>query len=120
MSEKKPVDISFKDKDSAHDINSSQVEVMLDLMSGNMPKTFAIIDKDQLKDFNYTQEGGARLRTAIGVLDTVIVASQRVGNSRILRMWFAPSLGYMPVQAERWRDGKLEFAIRLKSVAHTP
>jgi hypothetical protein len=30
-------------------------------------------------------------------------------------MWFAPSLGYMPVQAERTRDGKLEFALRLKS-----
>jgi Protein of unknown function (DUF3108) len=119
LSEKKPVNISFKDRDSAHDINSIQVEVMLDLMNGNLAKSFAVVDKDQLKDFNYTQEGAAKLRTAIGMLDTVIVASQRTGNSRILRMWFAPALGYMPVQAERWRDGKLEFAIRIKSQSHT-
>ena len=31
-------------------------------------------------------------------------------------MWFAPSLGFVPVQAERTRDGKLEIAMRIKSV----
>ena len=33
-----------------------------------------------------------------------------------LRMWFAPSLGYLPVQAERSRGGKLEFAMRIRSL----
>ena len=77
---------------------------------------FRSIDKDQLKEFNYTQEGAAKIRTAIGELDTVIVTSQRTGNNRILRMWFAPSLGFVPVQAERSRDGKVEIAMRIKSV----
>jgi hypothetical protein len=31
-------------------------------------------------------------------------------------MWFAPDLGFVPVQAERTRDGKLEFAIRIHSL----
>jgi len=44
------------------------------------------------------------------------VASQQAGNNRILRMWFAPSLGFVPVQAERTRDGKLEFAMRIKTL----
>ena len=113
LSEKKPLDIPIVN--GAQDLNSIQVEVMLDLQKDDLPNTFNIIDKDQLKDFNYTREGNARIRTAVGELDTVVVASQRTGNSRILRMWFAPSLGYMPVQAERSRDGKLEFAMRLKS-----
>ena len=97
---------------------SIQVEVMLDLKNGNLPKVFPIIDKDQLKDFNYTNEGTAKIRTAIGELDTIIVTSQRAGNNRILRMWFAPSLGFVPVQAERSRDGKVEIAMRVKSVDH--
>jgi hypothetical protein len=46
----------------------------------------------------------------------VIVSSQRAGNNRVLRMWFAPSLGFLPVQAERTRDGKLEFAMRIKAL----
>jgi len=33
-------------------------------------------------------------------------------------MWFAPSLGFVPVQAERSRDGKVEIAMRIKSVDH--
>ena len=113
-SEKKPVDILLHE--GTQDVMSIQVEVMLDLKKGDLPKTFWIIDKDQLKEFLYTDEGKARIRTAIGELDTVVVTSQRAGNNRILRMWFAPSLGYLPVQAERSRDGKVEIAMRLKAI----
>jgi Protein of unknown function (DUF3108) len=113
-SETKPVDL--KVEKGVQDIMSIQVEVMLDLKNGRLPKTFKILEKDQPKDFNYNNEGPAKLKTIVGELDTIVVTSQRTGNNRILRMWFAPSLGYMPVQAERSRDGKLEFAMRLRSM----
>jgi Protein of unknown function (DUF3108) len=116
VSETKPVDIRLPE--GTQDVMSIQVEVMFDLKNGNLPKTFQIIDKDQLKEFDYAQEGTAKIRTAIGELDTVIVTSQRPGNNRILRMWFAPALGFVPVQAERSRDGKVEISMRIKSVDH--
>ena len=75
-----------------------------------------LYDKDEMKDFIYTQEAPARIRTVLGELDTLVVASQRNGSNRLLRMWFAPSLGYVPVQAERTRDGKLEFAMRIETL----
>jgi hypothetical protein len=114
VNEKKPVDLTLKD--GTQDVMSIQIEVMLDLKNGVLPKNFPILDKDEIKDFTYTREGTAKLKTAIGDLDTIIVASQRTGNNRILRMWFAPSLGFVPVQAERSRDGKLEFAMRIKTL----
>jgi hypothetical protein len=114
VSETKPVDIKLPD--GTQDVMSIQVEVMLDLKNGILPKIFPIIDKDQLKEFIYTNEGAARIRTAIGELDTVVVTSQREGNNRILRMWFAPALGFVPVQAERSRDGKVEIAMKIKSI----
>jgi hypothetical protein len=113
-SETKPVDLDLKE--GTQDVMSIQVEVMLDLQKGDLPKTFQIIDKDEVKEFAYTQEGTASIRTALGQLDTIIVSSQRTGNDRILRMWFAPSLGFVPVQAERTRGGKLEFAMRIKTL----
>jgi hypothetical protein len=113
-SENKPVDLTLKE--GTQDLLSIQVEVMLGLKKGNLPKTFQIIDKDKLKEFIYSQEGTANIRTALGQLDTVIVESRQAGNNRILRMWFAPSLGFVPVQAERTRDGKLEFAMRIKTL----
>lgn len=113
-SEHKPIDLKLAP--GTQDIMSIQIEVMLDLKNGNLPGNFRILDKDEIKGFVYRQEGPARIRTALGELDTVVVASQRTGNNRVLRMWFAPSLGYVPVQAERSRDGKLEFAMRIKSL----
>src|ERR1700675_3638011 len=113
-SEKTPGDLEVTD--GIQDVMSIQIEVMLEHKSGNLPKAFKIVDKDEIKDFLYTLEGPARLRTPLGELDTVVVASQRAGNNRVLKMWFAPSLGYLPVQAERSRDGKLEFAMRIKTL----
>jgi len=113
-SEKKPIDLALKD--GAQDLNSIQAEIMLDLRNGDLPKTFQILDKDQLKDFDYVKEGTAKIRTELGELNTIIVSSQRRGNDRVLRMWFAPSLGFIPVQAERTRHGSLEFAMHIKSV----
>jgi hypothetical protein len=114
-SEGKQVDLVLKP--GAQDLMSIQVEVMLDLQNGEMPGAFSIIDKDQMKDFMYTREGTAKLRTPLGSIDTIIVASRRSAtDSRVLRMWFAPDLGFVPVQAERTRDGKLEFAIRIHTL----
>jgi hypothetical protein len=114
VSENKPVNLKLAQ--GTQDVTSIQIEVMMDLKNGNLPTTFQILDKDEIKDFIYTQEGPARIRTALGELDTLVVSSRRAGNNRVLKMWFAPSLGYVPVQAERSRDGKLEFAMRIKSL----
>ncbi|MGA2188372.1 MAG: DUF3108 domain-containing protein [Steroidobacteraceae bacterium] len=114
-SEAKPIDLKLAA--GTQDVMSIQIEVMLDLKNGNLPSAFQILDKDEIKDFIYAQEGSARIRTALGELDTVVVSSHRAGNNRVLKMWFAPALGYVPVQAERSRDGKLEFAMRIKSLA---
>jgi len=116
--EKKPIDLKLSD--GTQDIMSIQVEVMLDLRNGNLPKTFRIVDKDEIKEFLYTVEGPARIRTALGELDTVIVSSRRPGNDRVLRMWFAPSLEYVPVLAERSRGDKVEFTMKIKTLNAKP
>jgi hypothetical protein len=114
VSEGKSVDIAIRD--GTQDVMSIQVEVMQSLKNGNLPSDFLIVDKDEAKDFAYTTEGAARISTALGDLDTLVVASSRAGSNRVLRMWFAPSLGMVPVQAERTRDGRPEFAMRIRSL----
>jgi hypothetical protein len=113
-SQGKPLDLVLQE--NTQDVLSIQVEVMQDLRNGTLPAKFSVVDKDEVKEFNYTREGTERLSTALGVLDTIKIASQREGNNRILHMWFAPSLGFAPVQAERTRDGKSEFAMRIKTL----
>jgi hypothetical protein len=108
--------IDLKLDPGTQDVMSIQIQAMLDVANGGLPATFKILDKDQIKDFLYTLEGPARIRTALGELDTLVVASRRAGSNRVLKMWFAPALGFVPVQAERFRDGKPEFALRIKTL----
>jgi hypothetical protein len=114
QSEGKQVEIKLEP--GTQDLASIQVQVMMDLKNGTLPEIFHIVDKDELKDFIYTREANQTIRTALGELDTIVVASSRTGNDRVLRMWFAPALGFIPVQAERTRGGKQEFTMRIRSL----
>jgi hypothetical protein len=109
--EDKPVDVALRP--GAQDGMSVQIALMLDLQRGGSPDGFWLIDRNELKQYEYTGEGVARIATALGELDTVIWSSRRPGSERVTRVWYAPSLGYLPVQAERRRGGKLEWQMRI-------
>lgn len=114
VAEGRPIDLKIAD--GTQDVMSIQIEVMQDLRSGSLPGHFLIVDKDEVKEFAYVDEGTARIKTALGTLDTLVVSSTRAGSNRVLRMWFAPALDMVPVQAERTRDGNPEFAMRIRSL----
>ncbi|MEJ1966625.1 MAG: DUF3108 domain-containing protein [Gammaproteobacteria bacterium] len=95
---------------------SVQVALMCALAVGQSPKSFRLIDKDEVKEYQYTHEGNATLDTPAGKLDTVIYTSQRAGASRLTRLWIAPSLGFLPVRAEQVKKGKRELQLKLQSV----
>jgi len=98
---------------------SVQIELMLALMRQQPPATIWLADKDEVKEFIYTDEGKARIQTELGDLDTIVLSSKRPGGNRITRLWFAPSLGFVPVQAQRTRDGKTEWTMKIRSL-HRP
>jgi hypothetical protein len=112
--EAQPVDLAVRD--GLQDGMSVQIALMRALAAGERPRKFFLIDKDEIKEYVYEQEGAARIKTAAGELDTVIWSSRRPNSDRITRVWYATSLGHTPVQAERRRDGKVEWTMRLKSL----
>lgn len=88
------------------DAASIQALVQFLLRRGSEPGTIAMIEKDRVKQYQYTLLRRERLKTAIGELDTVVYRSARDGSSRETLFWFAPSLGYVAVRSEQRRDGK--------------
>lgn len=94
---------------------SVQIALIHALSQGGSPRGFQLIDKDEIKDYVYSSENPVRLRTAVGELDTVVWSSQRANSNRLTRVWYAPSLGYLPVQAERRRGDKVEWSMRIKT-----
>jgi hypothetical protein len=95
---------------------SVQIALMCALASGNVPASFRLIDKDEVKEYQYTREGDAKLDTPIGKLETVIYRSQKAGSSRATRLWIAPSLGFLPVRAEQSKRDKRELQLTIRAV----
>lgn len=84
---------------------SVQVALMHQLLSGRTPQYFVLLDKDKIKDYNYTAQGQEMLQTALGEKQTVIFSSSRPGSTDATWFWCAPDMGYLPLKVER-REGK--------------
>ena len=112
--EAQPVDLPLRE--GLQDAMSVQIALMSALQVGGSPQRFFLIDKDEIKEYLYESLGSARLRTAAGELDTVIWSSRRPGSDRVTRVWYAPALGHVPVQAERRRGDRTEWTMRLKTM----
>lgn len=113
--ENKPVEMELSP--GVQDAMSIQLALIRELRAGGKPMSYKLADKDQIKTYEYTHEGTAKIKTALGELDTIIYRSHRADSSRrIIRMWHAPSLGFIPVQAERVKDGKREWLMEIRSL----
>lgn len=112
--EEKKVDLELEP--NAQDAMSIQIAHLIDLDRGVKDTVYAMVDKDRVKKYSYTYEGRDRLKTALGQLDTVIYRVERPNSKRVTRTWHATSLGYVPVRAERLRDGKREWLMEIRSL----
>jgi len=95
------------------DSTSVQVAMLLELVAGHEPKSFRIQNGARLEEYRYWPEGSATVVTPFGKFETVIWASQRDGSKRVNRVWHAPSLGYLPVQAIQFNKGRPDVQMRL-------
>jgi len=97
---------------------SVQIELMRQLQAGLMPTRFKLFDKNEAKEYWYTRERTETLQTPLGAIDAVVYRSDRPGSDRVTRLWLAPSLNYMPLQANRSRKGSVDLSMRIISVTH--
>jgi Protein of unknown function (DUF3108) len=114
VAEDKPVDVALEPH--TQDDMSIQIALMYALLKDEPPSSLRLIDKNRIKEYVYTPEGTAHLKTALGELDTTVYRSQRAGSKRVTRMWYAPSLGYVPVRGEQLREGKREWQMEIRSL----
>jgi hypothetical protein len=107
----KPFDVPLEP--GTQDSTSVQVAMLLELVSGHEPKSFRIQNGARLEEYRYWPEGSAVVVTPFGKFETVVWASQRDGSKRVNRVWHAPSLGYVPVQAIQYNKGRPDVQMRL-------
>lgn len=113
MAEGKPV--STEAPAGLQDPLSMQVAAALALESGSKLESLPMIEKNAARQYDYVFERREVLDTPLGKLDTLVYRSQRPGNKRYSRLWYAPSLGYVNVRAEQFRESKRLFSLQIKS-----
>lgn len=113
VAEGKPVDIASEP--GLQDAASMQAFVLLRLDGGTEPGIVSMIEKDKIKYYRYTFLRRERLKTALGVLDTIVYRSSRDGKTGETLLWYAPALGNVSVQAEQREDGKRKFQTYIRA-----
>jgi hypothetical protein len=101
--------------DGVLDPMSVQVELMRQLRSGLQPTHFVLWDRDEAKEYQYTRERTEKIDTPLGSFDTVVYRSDRPGSDRATRLWLAPALDWLPVQAARSRRDSTDLSMKLVS-----
>jgi hypothetical protein len=90
--------------------------MIVELLAGRAPKSFPILTGGKLREYRYWPEGHATVVTPFGQFEALIWANQRDGSTRVTKVWHAPALGYLPVQAVQYRKGQPEVQMRLLSL----
>jgi hypothetical protein len=95
------------------DTASVQAAMIIELLAGRSPAAFPILTGRRLREYRYWYDGKATVMTPFGQFETVVWANQRDGSTRVTKVWHAPSLGYVPVQAVQFRKGTAETTLRI-------
>ena len=109
-----PVDLPIEP--GVQDDLSIQIALLNALLHERLPSGFKLIDKNLVKEYQYSPEGRQQLATTLGTLETVVFRSRKIGARSSTLFWCAPSLGYLPVKVER-HDGadKIDWALAIRA-----
>jgi hypothetical protein len=115
IAEKRRVDLPLKP--GVLDTMSVQIALMHELLVGNTPRYFVLVDKGRIKDYNYTAVGEEILVTPIGEFRALIFRSSRPGSDTGTYFWCAPALGYVPLKVERREGNKVQWSMTLQTAS---
>jgi len=96
---------------------SVQIAVMVELLRGHTPDKFLMLDKNSVREYQYTREGDETLSTPVGNVATIVFGAQKSGSPRITRFWCAPSLGYIPLRVEQKRGDEVQWTMQIQKLA---
>ena len=109
-----PVDLPLTPQ--VQDDGSVQLGLMVELLAGRTPATVQLIDKNSVREYEFTRDGEATIKTAMGDVHTVVFKSQKKYSPRITRFWCAPDRGFIPMRVQQKRDDDVQWALEIQSL----
>jgi hypothetical protein len=105
-------------RDGVVDPLSLHLLAMWDLQQSRQPRQYTLVSGTRLRVYNAVVEGEETLKTPVGQLQTLRVRSKRdkPGSDKETVLWFAPKLGYLPVQMVHQEGGKETLRMLIETV----
>ena len=98
------------------DDGSVQLDLMVELLAGRTPATVQLIDKNSVREYQFTRDGEETIKTALGDVHTVVFKAQKKYSPRITRFWCAPDRGYVPMRVQQKRDDEVQWTLEIASL----
>jgi hypothetical protein len=98
------------------DDGSVQLALMVELLAGRTPPTLQLIDKNSVREYEFSRDGEATIKTPLGDVHTVVFKSQKKYSPRITRFWCAPDRGYIPMRVQQKRDDDVQWTLEIQSL----
>ena len=98
------------------DDGSVQLGLIVELLAGRTPPSVQLIDKDSVREYQFSRDGEATISTPTGDVHTVIFKSQKKNSPRITRFWCAPDRGYIPLRVQQKKDDDVQWTLEIQSL----
>jgi hypothetical protein len=98
------------------DDGSVQLGLMVELLAGRTPPNVQLIDKNSVRDYEFSRDGEATINTPMGDVHTLIFKSQKKNSPRITRFWCAPDRGYIPMRVQQKKDNDVQWTLEIQSL----
>jgi len=99
------------------DDGSVQLALMVELLAGRTPPTVQLIDKNNVREYDFSSDGEATIKTPMGDVRTVIFKSQKKYSPRITRFWCAPEHGYIPMKVQQKKGDDVQWTLEIQSLS---
>lgn len=101
---------------AVQDDGSVQLALMSELLAGKTPDKFQLIDRNSVREYQFTREGEATLKTPLGDVPTVIYRAQKKYSPRTTRFWCAPGKGFIPMKVEQTKGDDVQWTLQIESL----
>ena len=95
---------------------SLQLDLMNDLQAGKKPLLYHVLNKGEIKPYEFKILGHEVIETDAGEYKTVKLIRSRKDSKRRTLMWAAPALHYLPVQITHIETDDSHFTLLLESI----
>lgn len=95
---------------------SVKLALMRDAGKSDGPLEYTLLNRNKLEIYSFTTQGKESIKHQGKNLMTLKLEGKREESKRRTVVWLAPTMNYMPLRIEQYRDDKLDVAMELVDV----